>query len=780
VTTAQPASPPITRSFSGWLVTLVLAVSVLVVHARVVLGGKTWDDVPYHTEIAPPRLAAADAVLSGQLPGWWEGSGLGVPLVGEPSHGAAYPPVWVATSPHALDLVWIAHLFWLALGVSLLARRLGGSELACVVSGVMIAASGIAASAAVRGALPGLAHLPWVAWAALGLARARSGDERLRDGAADGATNDGHGGDVTGGASLGARVTAAIVLALALGAIGLSGQLALLVDAVAIALVLGGSRAAVRPLALAVGAGLAIACVQWLPALLAGPHAGASVGALKLSRVIELVAPGSFGGSSRNHAVAAIAGEHAGWPSLFVGAGAFALALLSRVSRRIVGCAVALVALAVVAGRGGWPGVLGAPELHLGVLAVLVASLAAPGLDVVLAGARRGRTALVGAAIATALAVGAIAVLRSRADDGSPALDRAVIDGVLAVACLAAAAVVAWRQGAATRERDDARAATSASFVRGSRIAIAALLVAPSVGALGSTAPLVGRDGVEATSMWVSSAATVDTGGAPRRVFRPISLFDDDRSRTVVADAIATLLGTAASRHGLGSARSEDPARPVAHASLVTAAASAGGAFLARYAIALAILPASMIDSAHDAVLAQRGNWALVKYPTSPAAAIVSEWIWVENDTEAIVRLFPAGVRGLPTGLVVLHGQGIDRQDEPAEPQPCLVTRWLPGAIDLTCVASTESQAVISSTSAPGWTVHVAGHDTPWVTADVIRRAVRLPEGAHVVSWRFVPPGFFAGVVIAAIALLALAGYAIAAALRRRRRRLDRESRETN
>ncbi len=759
MTTAQPASPPSTRSISGWLVALVLAVSVLVVHARVVLGGKTWDDVRYHTEIAPPRLAAADAVLSGQLPGWWEGSGLGVPLVGEPSHGAAYPAVWIAASPHALDLIWIAHLFWLALGVALLARRLGASELASVVAGVLIAASGIAASAALRGALPGLAHLPWVAWASLGIARARALADRGGDEAVDDPPRE--------------RVTSSVALALVLGAIGLSGQLALLADAVALAIVMGASRTSVRPLALAIAAGLAIACVQWLPALLAGPHAGAAVGLLKLSRVLELVAPGSFGGSSRGHAVDAIAGAHAAWPSLYVGAGAFALALLARVSRRVVGLLVALVALAVVAGRGGWPGVLGAPELHLGVLAVLVVALAAPGLDVVLAGARRGRTALVGATIATVLAVGAIAVLRSRADDGSSALDRAVIDGVLATVCLAAATMVAWRQ------RSIGAPSPLAGVTR-SRLAIAALLVAPSVGALGSTAPLVSRDDVEATSMWVSSAATVDTAGAPYRVFRPISLFDDDRSRTVVADAIATLLGTAASRHGIGAARSEDPARPVAHDRLFTAAASAGGAFLSRYAIALAILPASMVDTAKDPVLAQRGTWALVRYPTSPAAAIISEWIWVEDDSQAIARLFPAGGRGLPTGLVVLHGRGTDHQDEPAEPQPCTVSRWLPGAIDLTCVANTDAQAVISSTSAPGWTVHVAGKDTPWVTADVIRRAVPLPAGAHVVSWRFVPPGFFAGVAIAALGVLALAGYAFAVALIRRRRRRDRASRETN
>jgi hypothetical protein len=109
------------------LIVLVLVTVVLVFEARIVLGGKTWDDTRYHTEIASSRLAAAEAVLGGEVPGWWDGTGFGVPLVAEPSHGAAYPLVWLAASPHALDLVWILHVLWLALGVALWSRSRGAS-----------------------------------------------------------------------------------------------------------------------------------------------------------------------------------------------------------------------------------------------------------------------------------------------------------------------------------------------------------------------------------------------------------------------------------------------------------------------------------------------------------------------------------------------------------------------------------------------------------------------------------------------------------------------------
>jgi hypothetical protein len=132
------------------LLALVLATVTLVVEARVILGGKTWEDVTYHTQIAPPRYAAATQVQEGSLPAWWDGTGLGVPLVGESSHGAAYPAHWIAGTPRSLELVLVLHLFLAALGTALWARKLGASDVAAVVCGVLVATTGVLASAALR------------------------------------------------------------------------------------------------------------------------------------------------------------------------------------------------------------------------------------------------------------------------------------------------------------------------------------------------------------------------------------------------------------------------------------------------------------------------------------------------------------------------------------------------------------------------------------------------------------------------------------------------------
>src|SRR5690606_1261473 len=149
---------------------------------------------------------------------------------------------------------------------------------------------------------------------------------------------------------------------------------------------------------------------------------------------------------------------------------------------------------------------------------------------------------------------------------------------------------------------------------------VAALVVAPSVGSLGSTAPVIARDAI-ATPAWAEQAREAHGERGPVRVFRPVSLYEDDANASL-RDAIATLTGTSAARHGIATAGSSDPARPEVHDRIWLAASSAGGALLERYAIPLAILPRSMVSGRHLVELARRGNWALVRYPASPRAAM--------------------------------------------------------------------------------------------------------------------------------------------------------------
>jgi hypothetical protein len=371
---------PYSRAVQRWLVALVLVAIVVVVYAPIVIGGRTWDDARYHTEIAPPRIAAADAVLHGELPAWWEGTALGVPLLAEPSHGAAYPPTWIAATPFSLDLLVIAHVLWCALGVALLARRLRASELGAVIAGVLVATSGVIASAAIRGALPALAQLPWLAIVSMQLARARTRRRQVR---------------------------AAILIAVLLALVGLAGRLIVLGDAIAIVLLAGVSRTPTAQqtprlgaypfMAIAVVAGIALASVQWLPfAFTMAEQVGAELPRLSISAALDLIVPRASGG----------------WfPTIYIGAPVIVLAAIARPPLGVV-IVAALLTIGGLVVRGG--------ELQLAALALLAATYAARGFDRV-SEWLPGKLRLVVVAVALAPTVIALPML-------VPTVDRALVD----------------------------------------------------------------------------------------------------------------------------------------------------------------------------------------------------------------------------------------------------------------------------------------------------------------------------------------------------------------
>jgi hypothetical protein len=666
-----------------WLA-LALATVTLVIEARVILGGNTFDDATYHTQIAPPRYAAATQVQEGSLPVWWDGSGLGVPLLGEPSHGAAYPLHWIAGTPRSLELVLVLHLFLAALGTALWARKTGASDVAAVLCGVLVVTTGVVASATLRGSLPALAWLPWIAWAAA--------DRRP------------------------ALIGAFIALT------GLTGDLALLVDGVVLAFTLSDQRARVAG---TVACGLAIASVQWIPALLAAPHVvGAGIHGIRVTRFLELFVP--------------MRSADVHFPVIYIGAPLLALAAVTRPQRRMIALVALLAIASVLQGQ------------HLGVVVLIAAAHAGIAIDAlfasdteVLSQRRRALIALIGGAAFTAIAVGALGVLRSRIDDSAQRalLDHTVRDGAIGVGCAVAAALFAWRMR-----------------VNVTPLVVAVLLVAPGVLAQPAVLPVTDRRVVDVPHPWVEKALA---SPAPVRVYRPIKLLEDvhDTAPPTLDSELATFAGASGSLWGIGAARSEDPARPVVHDRAWFAASSAGGLLLDRFGIALAILPLATIGQREGTTmeLGRRGSWALVRYPASPPAAVVREWIFAPDVDTALRRLFPPGSRqGLPTGLVVLEGTGRENQDEPSPPVPCTIEHWDAAAIDLVCTSDSDAYAVVASTPMPGWSVTVDDHATPWLTADVMRRAVAISSGTHRVQWRYRAPGLTPALVLAAVGLLGL------------------------
>jgi hypothetical protein len=357
---------------SSWLVAAAVAAVVAVVEAPIVLGGRTWADRAYQTEVVPSRGAAAAAWASGRLPEWWDGSGLGVPLAAEPSHGAMYPLLAVvgeAPDPApAIDLSIALHAALAAIGIALWARRRGCDDVVAVVAGGAIAASGALHAALLAGGF-GIAWLPWA-----GLAAEPPDDAPLGVGARR------------------ARLRRAVALAAVIGAAGLSSSAAAIDAAIVAIAVASGSkrgRGAIGWTAGAIAVG-AIACAAaWLPALVhrLGDVAPAGARAPRGDELLGWVAPA---GAARFH----------------LGAAWIALAAIGVIAARHVWSASALAIGAVACLALAWAPAAAAmdPTVHVAAASLLLCVLGAQGLDR-LALDRESAVALGAAAVVIAAAL---------------------------------------------------------------------------------------------------------------------------------------------------------------------------------------------------------------------------------------------------------------------------------------------------------------------------------------------------------------------------------------
>ena len=752
--------PP--RSLS--LVAAVLLIAVLAVNARIVFGDRTWADVRYHTEVVPPRLAAATTAHGGALPQWWDGDGLGVPLAAEPTHGAWYPPQWLPTTPRGLDLFTVLHLAWAALGVAVWARGLyprregtpgalrgdargrepGCSEEAALVAGLLLATTGLLASAALRGALPGLAHLPWIGIAATCLADA----------------------GVTGRPRQAWLATAA--LGGLLGLVGLAGNGGAFIDALVIAVVVSGRQ---RLVGVALLGGLAIAAAQWVPAALLaidGTIVGGRVPPLRIARLLELLVPGSFGAREGTGGIAAITGPLPWAPSLFVGATLLALAAVRLPTLRVRGALAILAGLVLLAGRGrsgSWSAWLGAPDVHLMALVLVLASNVGGGIDALLAGERRALRALGVGAACTGVALLALVLMRGRVPSAASVIERAMLDGSLALACMVAALMLAARRGPGVRGAALGRAAPI----------VLALLVLPNLGTMPSTAPLAARAIVDEPPPWARAILEHGTspldarhGGAPLRVFRPAYMYDaplsdgmpavDRDAKLGLAEATASLAGAGAARFGIVAARSDDPARARDEDESWYRSSGGGGVLLDRFGIEYAILPTTMIVPLKVPNLGTRDRWTLAAMPVAPIASVQRGALWSLDREDTLALLYPPGGHfGMLPGTVVLRGTG-DSAPDAGPPLPCRVDAWRAGDITLGCTSPAPGYATISSAAAPGWQVTVDGTEQPWLVADLMRRAVAVGPGTHAIRWRYSAPGQLPGLLVALAGVLLLGG----------------------
>jgi len=167
--------------FSSPRVIVVLAPFILL--APVWLAGKALYWGTPSTQFIPWWWQAWQTLRSGELPLWNPLLGMGAPLLANYQSALFYPPNWLYFLLAAVGgLPWMAwgqaflvaaHLAWAGWGMLLLVRRLGLSELAQVVGGLAFSLSGyLVARAHFLSINTAVAWLPWVLLAAFDLVHA--------------------------------------------------------------------------------------------------------------------------------------------------------------------------------------------------------------------------------------------------------------------------------------------------------------------------------------------------------------------------------------------------------------------------------------------------------------------------------------------------------------------------------------------------------------------------------------------------------------------------------
>ena len=103
--------------------------------------------------------------------------------------------------------------------------------------------------------------------------------------------------------------------------------------------------------------------------------------------------------------------------------------------------------------------------------------------------------------------------------------------------------------------------------------------------------------------------------------------------------------------------------------------------------------------------------------------------------------LFPEFVQNLPKEQIYTDGESV-----------ISLTEYKPNYLKYDVNAAQERVAVFSEIYYPkGWTAYIDGKETEHVCADYILRAIKVPQGQHVVEFRFAPSSVKIGKIIAAI-----------------------------
>jgi hypothetical protein len=761
-----------------------------VAYLPVFLGEIIFHRDPAHWNY-PARFFAREAVLSGDWPLWNPQQGLGFSVLANPLYGLFYPPNWLfLITPRGLVAsmcTWqgLAHLLWGSAGVVVLARRLGVKDVGAGVAGLAWGLSGYTTASWTAGLLLfSGAWLPWCAVGFVSLARAVRGD--------------GWPGGVV-------RAALPVAMALLLGEVfaammGVGFGLAVM----ALAIHLDRAGGAVQPRARTAGAlAAALALAGGIGAVVVVPARAiaatnlrgqpldrvvAETCSLHPLRLIELAAPGSMGYAFGDYAAAPWIGEKLldGYPlmySVYLGASVLALALLAFGRGRRAGTVLgALAVFALLISLGRYTPVhnllrtvvrplayMRYPEKYVVLLVALVALLAGLGTARVLdqtdeTEVRPWKRTAIWLVLLVALALAAPLFPAVWA----PFVRWGALKGALAVGLVLAVQAASGRISP--------------------RLAALVLVMGVSADLAVAAWPHLGF-APRAVATAVPRAATLISAEhrespdrlAPPRVYRAEKTEGTIR-RWVPAEnhaqselrSMATLMPNTVTTFGVATLPGYDAAIPTLLPELWLRGQKVGQSVLRLLGIGYVVLP---IENPQDRVEHRSGITPLLdpmpgarlyRVPQALPRVYLAGRADAVADEQALARLFEPDV---VEGRLALVAGGSGLAGQAGRAGDCALTAFSNTRVEARCRADRPAVAVFLEQHDAGWSAQVNGVAAPLLRANLLMRAVAVPEGTATITLSYTPPGFRAGALLSSLSFVILTVMGLTPAVLRRWRR---------
>lgn len=153
-----------------------------------------------------------------------------------------------------------------------------------------------------------------------------------------------------------------------------------------------------------------------------------------------------------------------------------------------------------------------------------------------------------------------------------------------------------------------------------------------------------------------------------------------------------------------------------------------------------------------------------------PRAWVAYDWRGARGRSDALAATLASSTAALHRTPVI---EGVGAAIHAAAPAPTTarLLRDSTNSVDVEADALRPGYLILDDSAYPGWQASVDGHPVPWHPANEDFRAVAIPAGRHVVSFRYRPGWVLPGIVVSSVSLLGLFALGIGAVLTRRRAR---------